>query len=197
MRLANRIAIITGGSRGIGRAVALAFAHEGAKVAVVSRNKARCDEVVVQISKNGGDAISIQADVSSEADVTKMVEQLGFPHALIAIEKELSHLPHLAGIEKKQIPKRRADVLCFAKDIHKDFPLYPLLMIECKVSRITSAHLRQVIGYNESVKAFYIAVACTYQILRGTYNIETKTYEFEEGLPQYLELLAGLGKMPK
>ena len=75
MRLVNRIAIITGGSRGIGRAVALAFAHEGAKVAVVGRNKTRCDEVVAQISKNGGDPISIQADVSSEADVAKMVEQ--------------------------------------------------------------------------------------------------------------------------
>ena len=75
MRLANRIAIITGGSRGIGQAVTSAFANEGAKVVVVGRNKTRCDKVVAQISKNGGDAISIQADVSSEADVAKMVEQ--------------------------------------------------------------------------------------------------------------------------
>jgi len=75
MRLANKVAIITGGSRGIGRAIALAFAHEGAKVAVVGRNKNRCDEVVTQILKKDGDAISIQTNVASEADVAKMAEQ--------------------------------------------------------------------------------------------------------------------------
>lgn len=75
MRLAKRVAIVAGGSRGIGRAIALAFAHEGAKVAVVGRNKSRCDEVVSQISKNGGDAISVQADVANEADVARMAEK--------------------------------------------------------------------------------------------------------------------------
>ena len=48
---------------------------EGAEVVVVGRNKARCDEVVTQISKEDGCALSIQADIADEADVTKMVEQ--------------------------------------------------------------------------------------------------------------------------
>lgn len=96
MRLANRVAIITGGSRGIGRAVSLAFAHEGAKVAVASRDRTRCDEVVAQISKNGGDAISIQADVSSEADVTKMVEQTKdkFKRVDILVNNAAVNLPY-------------------------------------------------------------------------------------------------------
>jgi NAD(P)-dependent dehydrogenase (short-subunit alcohol dehydrogenase family) len=75
MRLANKVAIITGGSQGIGRAVALCFAREGAKVTVVSRNKTHCEEIATQISKNGGYAISVRSDVASEADVTKMVEE--------------------------------------------------------------------------------------------------------------------------
>jgi 3-oxoacyl-[acyl-carrier protein] reductase len=75
MRLKDRVAIITGGSRGIGRAFASAFAKEGAKVAIVSRNKASCDEAVDEIRKAGGVAIGIQADISSEEDVARMVKE--------------------------------------------------------------------------------------------------------------------------
>jgi len=101
MRLANKVAIITGGNRGIGRAVALAFAREGAKVAIVGRNRTRCDEVVSQISKNGGDAISVQADVSSEADVAKMVEQTKdkFQRVDILVNNVAVNLPYRAVTE--------------------------------------------------------------------------------------------------
>ena len=73
MRLKDKVAIITGGSRGIGRGVAVAFANEGAAVAIVGRNKTVCDETAAFITKNGGTAIVISADVSKEADVTDMV----------------------------------------------------------------------------------------------------------------------------
>lgn len=75
MRLAGKVAIITGGSRGIGKAISLAFVQEGAKVAIVGRTWVRIEEVVEQISANRGKAIGIQADVSKEKDVARMVNQ--------------------------------------------------------------------------------------------------------------------------
>ena len=75
MKLTDKVAIVTGGNRGIGRAVVLAFAREGAKVAIVGRDKSRCDEVAAEVIKSGGTAIGIQADVSKEADVARMVQQ--------------------------------------------------------------------------------------------------------------------------
>ncbi len=75
MKLTDKVAIVTGGNRGIGRAIALAFAREGAKVAIVGRDKSRCDEVAAEVAKSGGTAIGIQADVSKESDVARMVQQ--------------------------------------------------------------------------------------------------------------------------
>ena len=76
MRLKDRVAIVTGGSRGIGKAIALAFAREGAQIAIVGRNLARAEEVANQIESNSGRAIALHADVSIEADVARMVEQV-------------------------------------------------------------------------------------------------------------------------
>ena len=75
MRLSGKVAIITGGNRGIGKAISLVFAREGAKVVVAGRNISRCNEVVEQIYKEGGEAISLQVDVTSEADVARMAQQ--------------------------------------------------------------------------------------------------------------------------
>ena len=73
MRLAGRVALVTGGNRGIGRAISLAFSREGAKVVVVGRNASTCDEAVAAIKAEGGEALAIRADVSCEADVASMV----------------------------------------------------------------------------------------------------------------------------
>lgn len=75
MRLENKVAIITGGSRGIGHGVAVAFADEGAAVIIVGRNKNTCEETAAFITKKGGNAVGIVADESKEADVTGMVIQ--------------------------------------------------------------------------------------------------------------------------
>jgi len=73
--LQDKVAIITGGGSGIGRGVALALASEGAKVVVCGRRKHRLDETVEAIWQAGGGAMAVQADVSLEEDVQRVVRE--------------------------------------------------------------------------------------------------------------------------
>lgn len=75
MKLAGQVAIVTGGGRGIGSAIALALANEGAKIVVnYSRSAAAAEAVASQIIEAGGEAVALQADVAQSADVERMVE---------------------------------------------------------------------------------------------------------------------------
>ncbi len=77
MHLTGKTAIVTGGSRGIGRAIALCLAEEGAKVAVIyAGNTAAAEETLQAITEKGGQAISIQCDVANEDAVNAMVKQV-------------------------------------------------------------------------------------------------------------------------
>jgi len=69
----EKVALITGGNSGVGLATAHQFAREGAKVALSARREAEGQEAVRQIEAAGGEAIFIQADVSSSGDVAAMV----------------------------------------------------------------------------------------------------------------------------
>lgn len=75
-RLENKVAVITGASKGIGAAIAKHFAAEGAKVVVnYASSKESADSVVKSITDNGGSAIAVKADISKEADVTRLFEE--------------------------------------------------------------------------------------------------------------------------
>ena len=99
--LNGKVALVTGGSRGIGRAIALQLAAQGAKVAVnYAGNEAKALEVVDEIKANGVEAIAIQADVSSTDSVTNMVKEV------ISTFGSLDILVNNAGITRDNLIMR-------------------------------------------------------------------------------------------
>ena len=96
-RLESRIALVTGGNTGIGRAVALAYADEGADVAVCWIDReAEAKTLVAAIAERGRRALAVRADVTQEADVVALVER---------VERELGPLDVLvnnAGVQRPQ-----------------------------------------------------------------------------------------------
>lgn len=85
MKLKGKIAIVTGASRGIGRASAIALAREGATVACVARTQVDLDELCAAIAKDGGTATAHVADVTRAADVAAAVKSTLAAHGKIDI----------------------------------------------------------------------------------------------------------------
>lgn len=74
-RLDGKIAIVTGSSSGIGKAIALTFAAEGARVVVAARRQTLCEGVAAQIRERGGEALAIPTDVTDEQQVDHLVAE--------------------------------------------------------------------------------------------------------------------------
>jgi NAD(P)-dependent dehydrogenase (short-subunit alcohol dehydrogenase family) len=72
---ADKVVLITGGTAGIGRATAVAFARQGAKVVISGRRKTEGQESVALVEKVGGEGLFVRADVSQEEDVAALVAQ--------------------------------------------------------------------------------------------------------------------------
>jgi 3-oxoacyl-[acyl-carrier protein] reductase len=72
-RLKGKVAIVTGSSSGIGKAIALRFGQEGAKVVVAARRLQLCEQTVSQIREQGGEALAIQTDIADERQVERLM----------------------------------------------------------------------------------------------------------------------------
>jgi NAD(P)-dependent dehydrogenase (short-subunit alcohol dehydrogenase family) len=75
-QLSDRVALVTGAGRGIGRSIAMALAREGAKVAITARTTQELDEVVSAIHSDGGQALAIPADLADRAVPSHVVAQI-------------------------------------------------------------------------------------------------------------------------
>src|SRR4030042_1088603 len=75
MRLKDKVAIVTGGGTGIGKAISLALANEGAAVVIAARNLPRLEQAAKDIESGGGKAKAVQADISDYEQVKQMIAQ--------------------------------------------------------------------------------------------------------------------------
>jgi len=105
----------------------------------------------------------------------------GYPSGLISVERKLKDL---VEIQEQKVPMRRIDVVCFAEKT-----LRPLLIIECKAVSFTLSTVYQVMGYNQFLRAPFVAVVNQHKVIVGWYHKEKKSYLFMEQIPSYQELL--------
>ena len=147
--LANKTALVTGASRGIGRAIALALSEEGARVLVhYGRSQQEAEAVVSTIRQSGGKADALSADLSALDGATLLVKQVE-----ILVEAKLDIVVLNAGVSKAApLAAYKAEDLdtLFATNVRGPFfavqQLVPLLTEGSNIVAVTSAVARLVVG---------------------------------------------------
>jgi NAD(P)-dependent dehydrogenase (short-subunit alcohol dehydrogenase family) len=92
----DKVALVTGGNSGIGRAIAEGFAREGAKVVIAGRSEAKGRDTVLAISQAGGDCLFVKTDVSRGDEVSALID------ATLARHGRLDYAVNNAGVEETQ-----------------------------------------------------------------------------------------------
>ena len=104
-QLQDRVAIVTGASKGIGKAIARAFAMEGASVVIAARDRAALEAVTSEIARDGGAAVAIPTDITLEADVLALFKAAVDRHGRLDIL--VNNAGITLGMPTDQIPLSR------------------------------------------------------------------------------------------
>ncbi len=104
MRLKNKVALVTGAGRGIGKAIALAYVREGAKMAICARTGSEVEQTTSEIRDRGADCLGLVCDVSVEESVASLVEEVEGCFGRIDV------LVNNAGVMTRPIPVAKLEV---------------------------------------------------------------------------------------
>lgn len=137
--------------------------------------------------------VALPEEVIRQQLMNLMVNQLGYPKGSLSIETDLREVPHLKA-SALALPERRADLIAYAKGIHPQWDLYPLLLVECKAVALSKKSMIQLVGYNHVLKAAFIALTNGKEMQFGW--SENGKYRFIDQLPSY-ESLMGYADMIK
>src|SRR5579859_213722 len=99
-RVSGKVAIITGGGTGIGRACALLFASEGAKVVVAARRREKLEAVAQEIAAAGGEALALECDVTSKVSVERTVRAVEERFGKLSVVVNNAGVVHTGTVEE-------------------------------------------------------------------------------------------------
>jgi 3-oxoacyl-[acyl-carrier protein] reductase len=151
--IAGKVALITGGSRGIGRAISKELASEGCAVAIVARNQASIAEAVDEVRAAGGRAVGISADLSALENIDRVVT-----------ETSARLGPPDIGIFNPITPKHGAFLTLTEEDFAYAF--HTLVLCFMRFVRSTTPHMRE----KRWGRIVTIGAACAKQPMRGQLN---------------------------
>src|SRR5437764_2626905 len=171
-KLSGKVALVTGGSRGIGAAIARRLAADGAKVVVnYARSAAAADQVVADIRKAGGDAVAVRADVGDPAEIPPLVE---------AVKKHFGRLDVLvnnAAIMKRAfLPEVTAELI----DAHFNVNVRGYLLCAKHAAELLPAG-GCIINVASAISRMAYPGAVVYTATKGAIDVMTRVLAAELG----------------